>query len=73
MLLENKLPLSLGRLPMAVGRVKQQLKSIVLAYPPDAEEPIVDERKLGKLLGRHSCGGRTRFEHAREAQLRRLA
>ena len=45
MLLENKLPLSLGRLPMAEERVKQQLKSIVPVYPPDAEEPVVDERK----------------------------
>ena len=53
--------------------VKQQLKSIVPVYPPDTEEPVVDERKLKKLLGRHSCGGRARFEHAREAQLRRLA
>ena len=53
--------------------VKQQLKSIVLVCPPDAEEPLVDERKLVKLLGRHNCGGRARFEQAREAQLGRLA
>ena len=75
MQLEKVHPLSLpGLQSLAMaGEVKQQLKSIVPVYPPDTEEPVVDDRKLVKPLGRHSCGGNTRFEPARETQLGRLA